>query len=65
MGESGALGNTQAYSTHSENPSANQISPSIATDETFGLGDDAEFDNRPYSRAIAMREAPLSVWDNV
>ncbi len=37
MGESGALGNTQAYSTHSENPSANQISPSIATDETFGL----------------------------
>ena len=37
MGESGAFGNTQGYSTHSENPSANQISSSIATDETFEL----------------------------
>ena len=37
MGESGARDNTQGYSTHSENPSSNQISSSIPTDETFGL----------------------------
>ncbi len=39
MGESGALGNTQDFSTHSENPSANQILKRsyAVTDETFGL----------------------------
>ena len=39
MGASVALANTQGYSTHSENPSANQIlnRSYAATDETFGL----------------------------
>ncbi len=44
MGESGALGNTQGYSTHSENPSTDQISSSIATDETFGLASTRRFE---------------------
>ena len=40
MGESGARGNTYCYSTHSENPSANQILDRsyAAPDKTVGLG---------------------------
>ncbi len=39
MGASGALDNTQGYSTYSENPSANQISNRsyAAIDKTFEL----------------------------
>jgi len=39
MGESGALGNTQFYSTHSENLPTNQIldRSHAATDKTSGL----------------------------
>jgi len=47
MGESGALGNTHGYSTHSESPSGGQILDRSysATDETVGLGPNDVYSN--------------------
>ncbi len=48
MGESGALGNRHRYSARQENPSANQISSSIATGAISGL--EASFFGRKAQR---------------